>query len=136
MANHLAHHAGEKLVFPSPGGTLINPSNWRKRTWQPAVAAAGLEGVTFHALRHSSASLLVPEGVNAKVIQTRLGHSDVRTTLQVHGHLYEGWDDAAADALDVAFGSAADNSRTSSVLPFAPQLPRTPRNYGGFSGGR
>jgi len=108
-------------VFPSPGGTLINPSNWRRRIWQPAVAAAGLEGVTFHALRHSSASLLVAEGVNAKVIQTRLGHSDVRTTLQVYGHLYEGWDDAAADALDIAFGSAADNSRTCNVLPFAPQ---------------
>jgi hypothetical protein len=91
LVNHLAHYAGESLVFPSPGGRLINPSNWRRRIWQPAVTAAALEAVTFHALRHSSASLLVAEGVNAKVIQTRLGHSDVRTTLQVYGHLYEGF---------------------------------------------
>ncbi len=40
-------------------------------------------------------SLIV--GVHPKVIQDRLGHAPIKTTLDVYGHLYEGLDEAAAD---------------------------------------
>jgi hypothetical protein len=39
-------------------------------------------------------------------IQAQLGHEDVRTTLQVHGHLFEGHEDATAAAMDAAIAAA------------------------------
>ncbi len=36
------------------------------------------------------------------------GHTSIRTTLDVYGHLFEGYDQAAADALDVAWRSARE----------------------------
>jgi site-specific recombinase XerD len=62
-----------------------------------------------HSLRHSHAALLIEQGVHAKAIQARLGHGDIRTTLQLYGHLFEGYDETAAEAMDNAF---ADNTRT------------------------
>ena len=42
---------------------------------------------TFHALRHSCASLLLKEGVPMKQIQEWLGHSDISTTANIYAHL-------------------------------------------------
>ena len=41
------------LVFAGPGGGLLHHSNFRRRVWLPAVAAAGLTGIHFHDLRHA-----------------------------------------------------------------------------------
>jgi len=49
------------------------------------------------------------------VIQARLGHASIRTTLDLYGHLMEGLDEAAAAALDARFRSATDESRTRAV---------------------
>ena len=92
---HLMQYARE-LVFTSPNGHPIRRSNFRRRVWQPAAG----EGVRFHDLRHSHAAMLISEGVQPKVIQARLGHSSIRTTLDTYGHLYEGLDKAAAKAVD------------------------------------
>ena len=53
----------------------------------------------FHDLRHSHVALLIEGGVHPAVIASRLGHTSVRTVLDVYGHLYEGLDRDAADAL-------------------------------------
>jgi len=41
----------------------------------------------FHDLRHSSASLILSEGVNMKIVQKRLGHKYIRTTLNMYSHI-------------------------------------------------
>ncbi len=51
------------------------------------VRACGLEGVHFHTLRHSCASLLLANGVPLKQIQEWLGHSDFSTTANIYAHL-------------------------------------------------
>lgn len=53
----------------------------------------------FHDLRHSHVALLIEQGIHPAVIASRLGHTSVRTVLDVYGHLYEGLDRDAADAL-------------------------------------
>lgn len=37
------------------------------------------------------------------MLQERLGHASITTTLDTYGHLFEGLDAEAADALDSAF---------------------------------
>jgi len=47
------------------------------------------------------------------VISQRLGHASIRTTYDVYGHLFEGRDRQAADALEAARArSLADSPRT------------------------
>ena len=48
-------------------------------------------------------ALLFDQGIHIKVIQERLDHASIWTTLDVYGHLFEGLDEAAADAIDTAF---------------------------------
>ena len=43
--------------------------------------------LTFHSLRHTHATVLLQQGINPRVIQERLGHADVRTTLAIYGHV-------------------------------------------------
>jgi hypothetical protein len=40
-----------------------------------------LPGLRFHDLRHTSATLLLAQGVHPKIVQERLGHADISMTL-------------------------------------------------------
>ena len=65
------------LLFTTPAGDVLNPANWRQRTWRPLVRSApGIpSGTTFHRLRHAYASLLGDAGLADHEIQRRLGHA-------------------------------------------------------------
>lgn len=58
----------------------------------------------FHDLHHSAATILLGMGVNAKVIQQLLGHSDITITLGLYSHLLPSMQDEAIDMWDDAFG--------------------------------
>jgi len=61
--------------------------------------AAMPDTIRLHDLRHTHASFLIAAGENPKVIQERLGHKRVSTTLDIYGHLMEDMQDTAADAM-------------------------------------
>lgn len=46
-----------------------------------------LESITTHGLRHTHCSLLFEAGATIKEFQYRLGHKDVKTTLDVYAHV-------------------------------------------------
>ena len=43
----------------------------------------GMKHIRFHDLRHSCASILVAQGVQMKLIQQWLGHSNISTTANI-----------------------------------------------------
>lgn len=51
-----------------------------RAAWHALLAEAGVAATTLYAARHTAATLLLEKGVDAKVIQQILGHSDVLTT--------------------------------------------------------
>ena len=62
LAEHLAPYRQpdpEGLVFPSPEGGLLRQSNCNRRVWRRATRAAGLAGLRFHDLQHTSATLSI-----------------------------------------------------------------------------
>ena len=64
--------------------------------------------VTFHGLRHSSATHLLAKGISIKNISSRLGHADTNITLALYSHALESVDRLAADAFgDMIPGSKA-----------------------------
>lgn len=99
---------GDALLFPDARGGPLVPSNWRRRVWLPATVAIGLgtlddhnhyEGPTFHDLRRTSATGLVAAGVDVKTAQSRLGHSQVRLTLELYAQAVTEQDRKASDTL-------------------------------------
>lgn len=60
------------------------------------------ERFTFHDLRHYFASMLIASGLDVKIVQTRLRHASVVTTLQTYGHLMPDADETSRSAVSAA----------------------------------
>ncbi|MFC2024464.1 tyrosine-type recombinase/integrase [Chloroflexota bacterium] len=68
--------------------------------WAKLVKRTGLDGIRFHDARHSHASLMLKQGVHPKVVQERLGHATISTTLDLYSHVTPGLQEAAAAGFD------------------------------------
>lgn len=62
-----------------------------------------LKQISFHALRHTHATLLIFNGENIKVISERLGHKNISTTLDTYTHVMDDMKNNTADLLDKVF---------------------------------
>jgi integrase len=89
-------------VFAGECGGLINPSNFRQRSFMPLLKRAGVRRRTFHELRHTCASLLFQRNVNPKIVQELFGHASVAITLDIYSHMLPGMGGEAADAIEAA----------------------------------
>lgn len=89
------------LVFTTPFGRAIDGRNFAHYL-SLLTEAAGLGHWTPHELRHSAASILLAMGVPLKVVSETLGHSSIRITADVYGHLLEPAKAEAATAMDEA----------------------------------
>ncbi|WP_420710484.1 MULTISPECIES: site-specific integrase [unclassified Streptomyces] len=65
---------------------------------------AGVRRVRVHDLRHTCASLLLAQGVDARTIMETLGHSTITMTLDTYAHVMSTTLQAAADRMDDALG--------------------------------
>lgn len=88
------------LVFPTDIGTPQSYKNLDKRHYKPILEAANLEGFRLYDLRHSTATLLLSEGVNPKIVAERLGHSTIVLTLDTYSHVLPGMQEAATEKLE------------------------------------
>ncbi len=93
----------EALLFSPAGRSPMSYSNFRQRIWIPAVESAGLSGTNFHDLRRTNASIMVAAGVDVKTAQHRLGHTDVRLTLELYAQVSSAADRSAAEVLGASF---------------------------------
>ena len=107
LVQQMAGKSAGQLLFTSPNGSAIRLANWRRRVWDPAVVAAGLDGLTPHDLRHTAASLAIASGASVKHVQRMLGHKDAAMTLNVYASLFEDDLDAVSDRLVAALSGAS-----------------------------
>ncbi|CAM4019957.1 tyrosine-type recombinase/integrase [Mesobacillus zeae] len=90
------------FIFANEFGKPIRPdsiSQW----WKRFTTRHKMKHIRFHELRHTSATLLINEGVHAKVISERLGHADISTTMNIYGHVLTEADQTAAQHFDSLF---------------------------------
>ena len=85
------------LAFPNWKGMVESLGNVHSRAWKPVLKACGLQPFGFHALRHFHASMLIAAGTNPKEVMTELGHSTIKVTYDLYGHLFPD-DDGARKA--------------------------------------
>lgn len=87
------------FVFCHPDGKAFHqegPYQW----FRQFLKRTGLRYIRFHDLRHTSATLLINQGVHAKIISERLGHGNISTTMNIYGHALRSADQAAADKFE------------------------------------
>lgn len=87
------------LVLCHPNGKPYHPDAMRL-WWKNFLERHNLKYINIHALRHTSATLLINEGVHPKVISERLGHSSIKTTMNVYGHVLEKADKKATEKIE------------------------------------
>ncbi len=93
------------LVICTDSGTPVNPENLKK-SYSRLIQAAGVPKIRFHDLRHTHATMLLSQGVNAKVISERLGHSNIKTTLDIYSHILPNMQEEAANQIDALFSKS------------------------------
>ena len=96
------------LVFTTQLGTAIHPRN-DYRSFQALTRRAGLRSVRLHDLRHTAASLLLSQGVAARVVMEILGHSQISVTMNTYTHVDPELSRVAAEGLADLLASGGEH---------------------------
>lgn len=99
------------LIFTNRHGGPVDPSKLLLRYYYPLLRRAGLPKVRFHDLRHTTATLLLGLGINPKIVQEIMGHSQIGVTMDTYSHV-----------LPVMHANAM--GQLNELLSVSPQLPR------------
>jgi integrase len=93
------------LVFTTADGGPIAPRNLIRR-FKELIERADVPKIRFHDLRHCHATLLLQEGLPAKVVSERLGHASIAITLDTYSHVLPNMQEQAADSIERALFGA------------------------------
>ncbi|EAE9769104.1 site-specific integrase [Listeria monocytogenes] len=96
------------LIFSHDDGTPFTPASVTRmfNRFLEKEENNDLTKISFHDLRHSAASFLLEQGINVKVIQNILGHSDIKVTLNTYAHITEDGYSEAAKTFDNFYKSS------------------------------
>jgi integrase len=92
--------AAVEWVFCNSHGGPLRRSHFHANDFKPLLKRAKLPAIRFHDLRHTSATLLLSAGVHPKIVQERLGHSQISVTLDTYSHVLPTMQVEAASRLD------------------------------------
>ena len=104
------HWEDHDLVFPNLRGGYLHPNHLGEK-FRRLLMEAGLPHIHFHDLRHSAASILLCMGVNVKVIQELLGHSDISITLRTYSHLLPSMQQEVMQTWNDVFGEGDEGNK-------------------------
>ncbi len=114
------HHQADGLIFVDTQGHPLRKSNLLRRSYFPILKRAGLpvpnkqagvQGVRFHDLRHTAATLMLQQGIHPKVVQERLGHAQISLTLDTYSHVVPSMQKEAAEKIDAVITTAIASAK-------------------------
>lgn len=85
-----------QIIFASKNNNYLDPlrpNNIQKRLCKEN----GLKDITIHGFRHTHCSLLFEAGLSIQDVKTRLGHSDIQTTMNIYAHVTKKQKDISAE---------------------------------------
>lgn len=95
-----------ELLFTNRNGDPVKHQPFYREHWTKACTKNIAEPrPRIHDLRHSHVAILIAGGVGLPVIQARLGHEKITTTIDTYGHLMPDLAIAAAETVSRAFAS-------------------------------
>lgn len=96
------------FVIRKENGEPFRPDSLSQK-WRRFLEKNDLPHIRLHDTRHSNATALIQAGVSPKVVQARLGHSDVSITLNTYTHVTEAMDKEAANKVNDLLSPQASN---------------------------
>lgn len=90
MVDHLNLAPGQPddLVFVTKTGRVIEPRNVNTML-DRLIKKTKIDPTRVHDLRHTCASLLLMDGATAREVMEQLGHSSIKVTMDVYGHVMD-----------------------------------------------
>lgn len=88
--------------------TLVGDEHNKDPQRRKAALPKPYRGLRWHDLRHTCAALSLQISPNLAMVQARLGHEDIRTTINVHGHLLPSVEAALSEGLTATFNRASN----------------------------
>jgi integrase len=111
--------ADHGLVFPRQNGRPTDPRrDWAE--WKALLAEAGVRHARLHDARHTAATLLLSQGVPARVAMGILGHSQITLTLGTYSHVVPELAASAAASMNEALWGASQDASQRSAAPRGP----------------
>lgn len=104
------------LVFTNQAGNPISPRNLL-RHFTKTIEKAKLRPITFHGLRHTHATIMLLEGVSARVVSEILGHSSTSVTQDVYSHVLPDLQKEAARKMDKILSQTKGGKTEGTLLP-------------------
>lgn len=98
LKKQFKYYGQDELVFLNRNGNKIRLDYITKR-FKKEVRKLGLENTRFHDLRHTHATWLLKANVNPKIVQERLGHKKISTTLDRYSHVIPSMQKEAVEKL-------------------------------------
>jgi integrase len=105
-ANVIRPLTRDGFVFQRDDGRPLSFTTMWK-LWRRLLLKSGVRPLGVHAARHTTATLLLERGVDAKTVSEMLGHSSVAFTLDVYGHVTARMSKQAANVMDDLFTGTA-----------------------------
>jgi integrase len=109
------------FVFTTPTGTPVDPRN-DYRAWRKLLTDAGVRPARLHDARHTAATLLLIQGVPARVVMQILGHSQITLTLGTYSHVVPELANAAAEAMTRALWGASQAATEGNLEQISDEL--------------
>ena len=119
LTTHVANRSAngpDDLLFVNRIGQPVRRSPFRLHVFLPAVRRVGLDGLTFHGLRHSAATQWVASGVDLRTVQAWLGHADPQLVLRLYAHASDTAARQAAKVVAESFWSTDGTESASDQL--------------------
>lgn len=92
------------IVFPNEIAGYQRRHSFNRWSWQPMLKKAGLEHRGFHHTRHTCATLMLVDGIEAQVVARILGHASAATLLKMYAHVLPGREGHARDQIGKILG--------------------------------
>jgi integrase len=83
------HSKDEHPVFAARNGKPLGHRNVTRRGFEAAAEEAGIEGVSFHSMRHAFASRMIDRGISSTVLAALMGHESSTITERRYIHLFD-----------------------------------------------
>jgi integrase len=101
-------------VFANSKGNLHDMQNIKNYYFFKCLERAGLRRIRFHDLRHTFASLLIQNGESLSYVKEQMGHSSIKVTVDIYGHLVPGANRQAVNRLPSLHTATKLNSQAGS----------------------
>lgn len=101
--------AASVYVFTNRRGDPLRGDSFRSKVWTPLIQKANVKKITPYAMRHCAKALMEHLGVSLELASARMGHSTIKTTADVYGHLYDIAGRTVASKLDEFFAEIAES---------------------------